>query len=633
MSGTNICSDLYSDPALTYVDAGWDKFTRLIDSSYSLATAQISNLNNFTVQFHTWDASFTATGVLSGFHRPTRPDYPSIAVPNFAITIPDAPTVSISPITIEAAPAEPTYLLNPPVINQFSAPEPFDQTRPGSAPTLNIGDAPTAPTLTLPSSPSLEAIVIPDAPNITITTFNEIAPIFSAATPSETINFTETSYVSSLLDTVRSQITRWINDGGLLPPNVASRLWERAISRDDISALKFSQEAREQFSSMGWDEPNGILSRRMMEVQQANRSARSNINRDIYIQDETVAIENLKFAVQAGLGLETTLLQSHLAVQQRKFEFAVKVKDVAIAVFNANVAAFNATVQAYNSRVEAYKAFLDGLRAQVDVYRAQVEAAKIKGDINEQLVRRYAEEVRGRLALAEMYRAQIEGFKAGIDAQRSRIDGFRAEVDSYRALSDAHKSEWDGYRAQLEAEAAKGTLFETMTRAYGTRVSAWQTKAQVRIEENRSNLLNSDALLRQHDSSVKVQLARIEALRAQLQAQTANIDAIARIYASDVQAESTAVDADNRSYSAETERGRARVELALRDAQLQIEHLNQRAGLVLRAYESAGQGASQLSASAFSAMNFTASVTSGQTRSKSCDTNFNYSGEIKDAGV
>lgn len=633
MSSTNICSDLYSDPALNYVDAGWNLFSGLIDSSYALATEQIGNLNNFTVEFHTWDASFQPIGVLSGFNRPERPEYPSIAVPDFTVNIPDAPTVAISPITIETAPTEPSYLSNPPVIQSYAAPEPFDVERPGDAPIITIDAMPTAPTIVLPDSPTLEIITIPDAPDITITPFSEEAPIFDTAAPNEIVNFTETAYDSDMLDTVRSQIARWINDGGLLPPAVASRLWERAISRDDMSALKLSQEAREMHGSRGWDEPNGVLASRNMEIILANRFARGNINRDIYIQDETVAVENLKFAVQTGLQLETTLLQAHLAVQQRKLEFAFKSKDVAIAVFNANVAAFNATVQAYNARVDAYKAFLDGLRAEVDVYRAQVEAAKVRGDINEQRVRQYAEEVRGRLAQAELYRGQIEGFKAGIDAQRARIDGFRSEVDAFRALSDAHKSEWDGYRAQLEAEAAKGTLFETMTRAYGTRVSAWQTKAQVRIEENRSNLLNTDALLRQHDSSVRVQLARLEALRSQLTAQTANIDAIARIYAADVQAESTAVDADNRSFAIETERERARVQLALEDAQIQIAQLNQRASLLLRAYESAGQGSSQLTASAFSAMNFSAGVSSNQGRNKSCSTSFNYSGEIADAGV
>src|SRR5690606_5021657 len=110
---------------------------------------------------------------------------------------------------------------------------------------------------------------------------------------------------------------------------------------------------------------------------------------DIYIQDETQAVENLKFVVQQSMQLEFTMLQAHLTVEQRKFEFAVKIKDVALAVFNARVTQYNAAVQAYNGRIEAYRAFLDGLRAQVEIYRNQVEAARVRGDINEQRVRMY----------------------------------------------------------------------------------------------------------------------------------------------------------------------------------------------------------------------------------------------------
>lgn len=628
---TNICNEVYADPALAYVDLGWTTFQKYAFDSYQMAVAQVDGLNGFEIPFHTWDASFSATGELSGFNRPTRPDLIPIAVQDLSTAVPDAPTVTLGPLTIEAAPVEPTALASPPEFMIPAAPGELSAARPGAAPVMTLPTLPDAPVLVDPDAPLLVEVTLPDVPDVTITTFDEIAPIFDAPVPSEHLEFNEQAYVSSLLDQTKAQVAAMMSGEYYLPEAVARALWDRAVSRDDASALKLEQGAREQFSTRGFDQPNGILAGQLFEVRQANRGKRSELNREVYIQEETVAVENLKFAVQQGIQLETTMLQAHLTIEGRRFDLAVKIKDVAVAVFNARVTQYNAVVSAYNARIEAYKAYLDGLRAEVDIYRAQVDAAKVKGEINEQRVRAYAEQIRAQLARAEMYRAQIEGFKATVDAERAKIEGFSAEVDAYRGVVDAYGTEWNAYKTRLEGEAEKGKMYETLARVYGSRVEVFQTKAQVRIAEHQANQQANDALLRQHEAQIKSVLARLETVRAVIAGQTAQNEASARMYEADARIESTAVDADSRAFDAQTKRSETAVTLALRDAEMQLSQLSTRTGLLLRAMESGSQASSQLASSAFSAMNFSAGVSSSQSRNKACSTSFNYSGEIADA--
>lgn len=632
MSGTNICSSIYTDPALTYVDLGWAQFQQYAQSGYTLVMEQVNGLTAFEAPLHEWDGSFSVTGNLAPFKRPERPDLLDITTPPVK-PIPDAPDITVQPIVIPNAPSEPSDLANIPNIVLPPTPDALDATRPGAAPALTLPDAPDAPVLVDPDAPELEIVELPEVPVITVTEFAEEVPLFDAPVPSEQIDFVETPYQSDYLDEIRAYLSDWLARGGLLPPQIASQLWDRAIARDDATALKRQQEARDLHATRGFEEPDGVLNARMREAFQDNQNSRGNINRDIYIQDETQAVENLKFVVQQSMQLEFTMLQAHLTVEQRKFEFAVKIKDVALAVFNARVTQYNAAVQAYNGRIEAYRAFLDGLRAQVEIYRNQVEAARVRGDINEQRVRMYAEQVRAQLARAESYRAQVEGFKAHIDAERAKIEGYRSEVEAYRSFVEAYGAEWDGYGKQLQAQVAKGQMYDTLARVHATRIGVWQTQGQVAIAEHSARLQQADAFIRQYEARVRGLLAELEVSRSVIAAQSAHNEAKARMYEADARIETAVSDANTRAFEAETVRATNASEAARRDAELQINQMIQRAGLLLRAMESATNAASQLAAGAFSAMNFSAGISSSQSRSKACSTQFQYTGEIGDAGA
>lgn len=629
--GVDICNTIGGDIAPTLVADAWDTFQGFAGQAYQLALDQTYALNNFQIQFHDWDASFSVDDTLSGFHRPDRPVLPTITQVDLSGEIPDAPTLNIPVLTVGLAPAEPADLLNPPSIDvTVNAPDALPD-RPDTAPTLNIPDAPTAPTITDRAEPTLIEPTLPTVPTITIEEFLDEVPEFTATPPSEQITFVETPYVSTMLTAVQSHLQTML-DGQVLPPEVEDALWGRQLDRQDQADLQALQTVREEFAARGWGpEPNGLMGKRLQQVTQESRKAKSGASRDIYIQNQQIAIENTRFAVTQGIALEGTLIQMHMQVQQRKFDLAIKLKDVAIAVFQAQVAQYNAVVQAFNARIAAYQAFLDGQRARVDVYSAQVGAAKVESEINTQRVQAFTALVQADGVKADIYKAQVDGFRSVIEAEKARIEAYGEEVNAYSALVGAYKAQWEGEKTRIEAEAMRGELYKTMVEAYATRVDVYKTQSDVNIAAHRENLVGAQMLMQQHEAQVKTVLGKLEAVRTLIQAQSAQSDSVARMYQADAALESTAVDADTRAFNAMVASEQTRVDLILKDAQLQISQLNQRASLLLRAAESSAAAASQLAASAMSAVNFSAGVSSGHSNSQSCSTSFSYSGEILDA--
>jgi len=631
-AGNGPCGPRSGNGALVFVDDGWATFRTWAAQAYNLTTSQILGLNNFQAAYATWDASWQAgDGTLTGFIRPTKPDLPVISIADLSGEIPNAPTVAIVPVALDAAPDEPGYLGTPPELNlTLDGPE-LTAESPGAAPTMEIGDAPETPTLTTYASPTLIDISIPSAPLVTIEEFDEAAPEFTAAAPDETLDFVESPYVSAFLDAVKSHLTNLMN-GQAMPPEVESALWSRALDRDEQASFIALQQVDEEFAARGWSpEPNGLWANRRLQVRQQNRDKRGDLNRDVYIENQKVVVENVRMAVNTGVQLEGTLIQAHLQVEQRKFDLIVKGRDIAIAVFQARVTQFNAVVQAYNARIAAYEAFLEGQKSRVEIYKAQVEGEKAKAEVNQQLVAMYEAQIRSEMSKVEIYRAQIEGFRARVEAERARIEGHRSEVEAYKAQVEAYKVEWDAERTRVEAEAKRGELYSTMVNAYAARVNVWQTKGEARIQEHRANLASAQAQLQQHDAQVRAILGKLEAYKAVVQAQSVQSNALATMYQAEASVEGTAVDADSRAFNAMVGRENTRLTVLLKDAELQVSQYNQRASLLLRAMESAANASSQLAASSMSAVNFSAGISSSVNSSEACSTSFTYSGEIADA--
>ena len=174
-------------------------------------------------------------------------------------------------------------------------------------------------------------------------------------------------------------------------------------------------------------------------------------------------------------------------------------------------------------------------------------------------------------------------------------------------------------------------MWKALVYGHGKRVEIYRTQSHVAKKKKQGDIQVIAAQLQQYDSQVRGALATLEAAKINVDAQVARNSSVSAVYRIDADVESTAVDADTRAFQAQTERENARLAVVMKDAELQLSQMIQRASLLLRAYESAGSASSQLAASAFSTMNFSAGVSSSVGKSDSCSTNFSFSGEIIDS--
>lgn len=209
---------------------------------------------------------------------------------------------------------------------------------------------------------SFHAPALPvDPPTITVPT---LAPI---------------EYVSDLLDTLKTTIGTLLG-GNCLPPAVASAIRNRAYSEVFAEEQRAVDNAFNEFAARGFEEPNGSLNRRVTEARAAALAKRSAINRDVFIQEQTVAIENLRFAVTAGVqleGMKVTVFRAQADVQLETVRIAAETNRLAIEAWQSKVQMYDVQLRGEMARLDAT---LKAFEASVEVYRADAQIATAAGE-------------------------------------------------------------------------------------------------------------------------------------------------------------------------------------------------------------------------------------------------------------
>ncbi|MEO7198913.1 MAG: hypothetical protein ABIY56_01710, partial [Dokdonella sp.] len=205
-------------------------------------------------------------------------------------------------------------------------------------------------------------------------------PVLPGAPPTLTVpNVPDLTYVSQLLAGVKNVLGAMLG-GEAMPAALAQALRNRAYTEANTEEGRAVGQAYDEFAARGFNEPAGQLNRRITEARSDALAKRQLINRDIYIQDQTVAIDSLRFAVTGGIQLEGMNVQ----VFQAEADVALKAVDVSIETnklimdqYRLKVEVFDTQLRAEIARVDTtLKAFL----AQVDVYRADAQIATAAGE-------------------------------------------------------------------------------------------------------------------------------------------------------------------------------------------------------------------------------------------------------------
>lgn len=619
------CPIIVQDGPAGMVWLAYDKYSQFAQNAYNLAYGQVQNLGSFTLTPIAVNTQFNIDKSVYGFTRPTQPTLPDITY-NDPGSVPAPPDTPVTSVQLTAPPAEPNVA--PPVFDTYAPPGPLTAAPPADMPDLPPVQIPAMPEIDLPPVPTLLDLNLPDAPTILIPAFTGVRPNINIEAPENQWSFTPEQYTSALLTKVTGTISGMLDGGTGLPAAVAQALRDRANTETDVQAQRAEQEVVEDFASRGFSEPTGPMMQRLAMARQDAANKRAATNRDIYIQDQQVAIENLRFAVTQGVALESTLMQNFMEEMRLSLSALQFARETAIAIFNAKVSLANTEMQAYQIDAQVWRSQIEGELAQLEVYRAEIQAEQLRGEINVQNVQMYGERIRAVSIQADLYRAEMQGAEAQARSNLSTAEAYRARIQGFGEQVRAYEVQWDAFSRQMSSNEIKARIYELTEGAYATRVRAWSEQNNTRLTQQRGDIDVADLRLRGWRGQVDALQARTAAERDRVNALVSISGQKLDLYRANVAVETAASDANLRLLMTALEQERARTSVNLQNVEMQIRQMEQNAGLLLEAKKTIAQVSAQLAASSMSAVNFSAGTHSSLGQSYGCSTSFNYSGSI-----
>lgn len=626
MAGT-YCPINSGDPAVEFAAGGYSTFMGLAPQTFEQAVALTNAIGDILVNPVDFQVSFDFDGQLTPFQRPIKP---TLDPSRFEFNKPADPAAppAFSPGNV-IMDAMPVFSVADPVLQYGTRPnEPNVPVPAAPGPQADLV-MPAVPTYTLPPLPTLSDLNLPSVPNIVLPEFEGQRPVFVEPPLADNWSFSTTEYVSQFLDQVKAKVSSMMDGNSGLGP-IEDALFARARERIDIEVRRDIETRTDEFATRGFSEPNGVLAASLDEILQSGQFRKAELNRDIAIESYKESLVNLRFAVQQGVALEQLLSNLHIQEQQLALSAAQFARETAIAILNARVTVFNARLQAYQTDATVMRARIDAELAKVEVFRAQIEGEKARGEINAQRVQIYAEQVRSLAVLADFYTAQVNGVRAQAEVQRNIIDRFKAEVDAYSARWKAYGDQVEAYKAGIEAENGRVTVHSNLIKAYADRVNATNLINRGKIDAENLRIQQHGQQVQVFDAAIRRLLALIQGEQARVQGESARADALARIYTAEAGVETAASAAADRSLQIGLERARAQTDVGLEQARIAVQQNVSLTQTSLEKIKSQAQVLAQLAASALSAMNFSASVSSGRSQSTGCSTSFNWSGEVPD---
>ena len=602
--------------ALEIVNEGWDYFHgktgELLDRSLNALDGIATPLLDITAPV----ISFTMPAIEEGtFQRPAPPSTPSVGTVD--ASVPDVPTLDA--VTLDALPAmpeEPNFdglAYRPPTAPNVAVPE-----RPADMDvTLETVVVPEAPGFVMPTDPTLYALNLPAIPDLVIPAFDGIRPTLNLQAPVEGLNWVYDPYDQTEIDTIRSQLIAMRINGLALPAAIEQAIFDRARGREDVLSLQQEQEAGRALASRGLRQPAGLMAQSLQALREKARLTSSGASRDLGIEIAKQNIEAVRFGLSQAIALESTLLQNHIAVQGLTLDAAKAAHAALIAVFEAQVALHNAQWEGFKAEAQVYEARLRALATQVDMAKARIDAEKVKGDINEGLVRAYGEKVRALSALADMYRAQVDAAKAKGEINVQRLEQVRLRLQAYGMDVDAYGKQWDAFAKQADAEATGIRYYEALGNVFGQRVNAW--KGQVEAQQTRAQ-----TQIARNGQSLELFRTALDGVRTRVAAQSANVESVARIFAAETalfaaQGQVSAAEsaAGDRTASLRMEQSKLIFDSAVQNARMAADVGIKKAELAIEGSRGAAQVLGQLTASVLSGVNLSASANSSASSSYS----------------
>lgn len=599
----------------TFIQNKWEYFRTHSDELLALAEASLELDNNNTLAYApvVFDFGIDVELEFGTFVPPTPvPEVPDFVPLDFAAPV--APGISPLPeVVLAEAPVAPDVS----AFTQFQLPA-----DPGAAPAapasldqeVVLADVafPEPGDYTMPELPTLYGLDLPAVPTINEIEFTAAHPEFTTEVPDNELAFTEELYSSTLLDTMKAKILEIVQSGTGLPAGVEIALYDAQRSRESMAARKLRQTTVKAFASRNMTEPNGVLARRLLEVEQDVHNQANVASREIYINRFTKELEQLNFAIQQGAALEGVLIQQNLAVNDRRLKFAQILQETAITIFNARVAKFNAEVQAYVADAEVYRTRIQGEMAKAEMYKAQIDGQKAIAEVNQTLVLSYSEQVKAVVGMVEVYKALVDAARARIENNKVLLETKRVQVETYGERIKAFATEWEGYKAAVEGKLGVVRAGEMLVSIYGAQVGAYRTTSEVAFRKSDNAIASEQLKLAQFASLMQQFAAQLQAAGFQNEVLARSFESESKVYESKARVLEIEANTKNNIASAKKDLAVARSEILLKNADGQVNQILKMLEVQRIGLNGKSATLAQLAASVLSGFNFGAQLSSSQ---------------------
>lgn len=621
------CPIIVGDGVANFVYTGYNQLMSYGDAAFNVTLNAFDQLINFQPDHMLVDVNYTFEDAVFAYKRPIKPDDFTAKFNPAGITLEPAPINAAQRPSFDAN--APTLGVLPPTLLFPNSPGSFTVLPPDGPPAQLDVVLPNSPNIVLPPVPVLnEVLPLPLSPNINLPTFQGMRPGFNIEMPDPNVGFTPTPYTSQLLTDVKAKLESMLQGGTGLPAAVEQALMDRAVSREDESVLRLARETQDEFVTMGYSEPEGVLSMKLMEVRQEALNKRASLSRDIYIKAIDIEIENLKFAVQQGVALESVLLNNWLQMQQLILESQKFVLQVALEITNLKVTIFNAQLEQYKTDAQVFRDLIAGELAKLEIYKAELDAKKLILGINQQQIEIYTARLGAVNTMIEVYKSQLQGVLAVVQINNQRLEGFKSLVEVYAERVRAYQAEWEGYKAAAEAEGTKAQIFDTSVKAYLGQVQAWSSKNETRVELGKFDIALDQSRLDTWKGQLQKYVTDIDTQLKVFSSAVQVYDEQVKIYQADAQVETAASDSNLRAFELGMRREDNSAQIKLKNLELSIRELLENSSQLLEAKKAVASSGGSLAAAALSAVHFGASASSSASQGTNCSTSYSFNTEL-----
>lgn len=602
----------------------YSQVDRVLNNAETYATNAMTSLNSFTGSLETTLYSAPVLNVTwSSLAEPEIPEAaqaPDLQVVSF--TAPNLPDVDPLPdVVIE--------------FDEFNEPAPTLPTL--VAPTLNFGTVPVVPDITgvsIPDAPTLDVVTLPTYLSLSTPTFGgvdlhldwleklENIPELELVSPTPFSYARGPEYASALLGALKAKLVGRLEGGTGLPEAVEQAIWDRARSRETNTARANEAEILRAAEALGYALPPGVLAAQLRQAQQAYYDKISGLSRDIAIKQAELEQENLKQTIAAGMQLEGQLIDYSYKMEAMAFEAAKTYADNALAIYNGSLEAYKALLTGYQMYASAYKTIIEAEMAKIEVYKAELSAEQTKATVNQTLVAQYKAQIEASMAQVDIYKAQVGGAQALIGLEQAKIGAAGEQIRAFVAQINAETAKLEAFKTEVQAQGQQVEVYKAKAQAFGTVVGAQAEKARVTIARYSAVAQQNSSAWEGYKAQVQGKIAELEAIKA------TNAQLLDSYRAENSAVEATAGMATQvwRTKIADYEAGR---NLLLNQTKINNDALMTANQARLDAAKTGAQVYAQLSASAYSMMHGSASISGSAANSVS----YSYSNDTTGAAA